>query len=113
MKGTSPDIVGEIKAIVFQDKRERLAAGYRYGSRGLSERIAEAYGISVHTVHSIRDGYRHRKTPSHKQLLKGYTVPPERLERLRQYNERRPEHRAETPRPKLRHYYHRFLMNQR
>ena len=87
--------------------------GYRYGSRGLSERIAEAYGISVHTVHSIRDGYRHRKTPSHKQLLKGYTVPPERLERLRQYNERRPEHRAETPRPKLRHYYHRFLMNQR
>ena len=103
MKATPADIVGEIKAIIHQDRREQLAAGYRYGSRGISERIAEAYGLSVHTVHSIRDRQRHRNTLTNKKFLVGYTVPLDRLERLREYNKREPS----AP------YCHRFLKNQR
>jgi hypothetical protein len=85
----TPDrIVGEIKSIIYQDKRERLAAGFRYGSRGLARRIAKAYGLSYYTVFAIKVGRRRKSTYS----LTGYapflTVDDERLKQLREYNER-------------------------
>lgn len=97
MRPTPPETVALIKAIVNQDKRERLAAGYRRGSPGLAKRIAEALNLNIYTVLETKEGRRNRKVHSHERLFRGLTVPPERLERLREYNERQPRKSPPPP----------------
>jgi hypothetical protein len=77
-----PEVAAEIKAIMFQDYRERTAAGYVYLSYGLFKRLAAYFGVSVHTVESIRYNRRRAKVrASEAWAYRGLTVDRERLAR--------------------------------
>ena len=55
---TPKQLVAYIKAIFNQDLRERQAAGYRYGTRHLAQRVAKALGMNIHTVLAIKERRR-------------------------------------------------------
>jgi hypothetical protein len=101
---TPAKIVAQVKAIIYQDKRERLAAGYRYGSRNLVKRIAEAYNLSIHTVISIKKGARQRSTWAADRFCDGLSVDHERLQQLREHNERTMPPRNTVIAKRLRHH---------
>ena len=105
VKPTPPETVAMIKAILFQDKRERLAAGYRYQTRYITHRLAAAFGVSYDTVRGIKEGWRHHGVKANQQCL-GLTVDRERLERIRRYNEQHlPPPRSPVPALHLQHYW--------
>jgi hypothetical protein len=82
------DLVSIIKAIINQDRRERRAAGFRYQSRHLADRLAEHFGLSIHTLRSIKERKRRRHVWA-LDRFRGLTVAPERLAAIRMRLERR------------------------
>lgn len=83
---TTPEhLVLLIKSIINQDRRERYAAGFKLGTRGLARRIAQELGMNLHTVLAIKERKRHAKDGTHGRLLQQpTTVELERLEKIRQ-----------------------------
>jgi hypothetical protein len=82
-KPTPPKIVAQIKAILYQDRRERRQAGFRYQSHGIAKRLAAYFGLSIHTVLAIKEKRRNVHVRSHPRLGRGLTVDAERLSRQR------------------------------
>lgn len=78
------DVVGLIKAIVNQDRRERHAAGYKHGSNHLADRIAAALGLKLETVRKIKERKRRKKVKPSRVLQRKVTMEPEKLEEIRQ-----------------------------
>jgi hypothetical protein len=80
------ETVAMIKAIVNQDRRERRMAGFIRGTRNLAKRIAEQFGLSVHTVMAIKERKRRAKVWARSlgQFQTYTTVAEERLEAIRQ-----------------------------
>jgi hypothetical protein len=101
-KPTPPAIVAMIKAILYQDRRERQQAGFRYQSRGIAKRLAAHFGLSIHTVLAIKERRRNVRVRSHRYLCRGLTVDAEQLARQRprvlRDRERHPK-RAPAPEP--------------
>jgi hypothetical protein len=82
------ELVSTIKGIIRQDKRERTAAGFRYGTIHLADRIAEHFGLSIHTVRSIKEHKRRRRVWANEDDYRGVTIDPGRLAALRMRRER-------------------------
>lgn len=78
------EIVGLIKAIVNQDRRERQAAGYKLGTIGLAKRIATELGVSLEAVRKIKERKRRKHVPASRLLWNSVTMEPEQLEQIRQ-----------------------------
>lgn len=79
------DVVGLIKAIVNQDRRERHAAGFKLGSRKLANRIAAALGVSLTAVRKIKERKRRKHVKASRALQRTLTREPEKLEEIRQH----------------------------
>ena len=78
------DVVALIKMIVNIDRRERHAAGFKYGSWKLANRIAAELGVSLTTVRKIKERKRRRKVPAARLMQATTTREPEVLEQIRQ-----------------------------
>jgi len=84
-KKVPDEIVAFIKEIINIDRRERQMAGFIQGTTHLVDRIAAHFGLSVDYVKDIKKLKERRYVRASLLLANDwYTVPLEKLERIRQ-----------------------------
>ena len=81
----SDELVGMIKAIINQNRRERHAAGFKYLSTGLTKRISEQLGVNFWTVKEIKERRRRQTTRQNRLMQAAKDYDPETLDEIRQY----------------------------
>lgn len=53
--------VAYIRGVLNLDRRERKTVGLNRHSNGIKQRLADKFGVSVHTIHEIQHGRRRRR----------------------------------------------------